>query len=98
MFAGGILLTITAALLGEFRGFRVRRLCRGKAWFALRLSDRRRFNHGIHGICLADPSRVADEGWDVCVRESGGRGVGGIFPRWRTIWRAHCSPGRYWCW
>ncbi len=34
MLAGGILLTITAALLGEFRGFHPAAVSRG-AWFAL---------------------------------------------------------------
>ncbi len=34
MLAGGILLTLTAALLGEFRGFRVQAVS-GKAWLAL---------------------------------------------------------------
>jgi len=34
MFAGGVLLTLTAALLGEFRGFRVQTVSRG-AWLAL---------------------------------------------------------------
>jgi drug/metabolite transporter (DMT)-like permease len=34
MLAGGVLLTLTAALLGEFRGFRVQAVSRG-AWLAL---------------------------------------------------------------
>jgi drug/metabolite transporter (DMT)-like permease len=34
MLAGGILLALTAALLGEFRGFRIQAVSRG-AWFAL---------------------------------------------------------------
>lgn len=34
MFAGGILLTITAAILGEFRGFHIETVSRG-AWLAL---------------------------------------------------------------
>jgi len=34
MFAGGVLLTLIAALLGEFRGFHVQAVSRG-AWFAL---------------------------------------------------------------
>ena len=34
MFSGGILLILTAALLGEFRGFRFEAVS-GKAWFAL---------------------------------------------------------------
>ena len=34
MFAGGVLLTITAALLGEFRGFHPQDVS-GKAWFSL---------------------------------------------------------------
>ena len=34
MLSGGILLTLTAALLGEFRGFRVQAVSSG-AWFAL---------------------------------------------------------------
>ncbi len=34
MFAGGVLLTLTAALLGEFHGFRLQTVS-GKAWFAL---------------------------------------------------------------
>ena len=34
MFAGGILLTLTAALLGEFRGFHIETVSRG-AWLAL---------------------------------------------------------------
>lgn len=34
MFAGGVLLTLTAALLGEFRGFHVQAVSRG-AWLAL---------------------------------------------------------------
>jgi len=34
MLAGGLLLTLTAALLGEFRGFHVQAVSRG-AWFAL---------------------------------------------------------------
>lgn len=34
MFAGGLLLTMVAALLGEFHGFRLQNIS-GKAWFAL---------------------------------------------------------------
>lgn len=34
MLAGGVLLTVTAAMLGEFRGFRVQAVS-GKAWLAL---------------------------------------------------------------
>jgi drug/metabolite transporter (DMT)-like permease len=34
MFAGGVLLTITAAVLGEFRGFQLQAVS-SKAWFAL---------------------------------------------------------------
>jgi drug/metabolite transporter (DMT)-like permease len=34
MLAGGVLLTLTAAMLGEFRGFRVQAIS-GKAWLAL---------------------------------------------------------------
>ncbi len=34
MFVGGILLALTAAMLGEFRGFEIRTVSRG-AWFAL---------------------------------------------------------------
>ena len=34
MLAGGVLLTLTAALLGEFRGFHVQAVSRG-AWLAL---------------------------------------------------------------
>ena len=34
MLAGGVFLTLTAALLGEFRGFRVQAVSRG-AWLAL---------------------------------------------------------------
>ncbi len=34
MLAGGILLALTAALLGEFRGFNIQMVSRG-AWFAL---------------------------------------------------------------
>jgi drug/metabolite transporter (DMT)-like permease len=34
MLAGGILLTLTAAMLGEFSGFRVRAVSTG-AWLAL---------------------------------------------------------------
>ena len=34
MLTGGVLLTLTAALLGEFRGFHVQTVSRG-AWFAL---------------------------------------------------------------
>ena len=34
MLAGGVLLTVTAALLGEFRGFHVQAVSRG-AWLAL---------------------------------------------------------------
>jgi drug/metabolite transporter (DMT)-like permease len=34
MLAGGVLLTLTAALLGEFRGFHVHQVSRG-AWLAL---------------------------------------------------------------
>ena len=34
MLAGGVLLTVTAALLGEFRGFHVQAVSRA-AWFAL---------------------------------------------------------------
>lgn len=34
MLAGGVLLTITAAMLGEFRGFHVQAVSRG-AWLAL---------------------------------------------------------------
>jgi drug/metabolite transporter (DMT)-like permease len=34
MLAGGVLLTLTAALLGEFRGFQVQEVS-GRAWFAL---------------------------------------------------------------
>src|SRR5216683_2250655 len=34
MLAGGVLLTMTAAMLGEFRGFHIRAVSSG-AWFAL---------------------------------------------------------------
>ena len=55
MLAGGILLALTAAILGEFRGFNIagglsRRLVRA------RLPDRSRLHRGVYRLCLAHPS------------------------------------------
>ena len=50
------------------------------------LSDYRGFNHRIHRLRLAAALRVADEGGNVCVRQSGGRGRFGIFSRRGSGW------------
>ncbi len=55
MLAGGFLLVITAALLGEFRGFHVQAVSL-KGLGCAGLSDRRGIDHRLHGLCLADSS------------------------------------------
>ena len=59
MLAGGVLLTLTAALLGEFRGFRVQAVSR-ECVVRAAVPDRRRVDHSLHRLRLADPSRIAD--------------------------------------
>jgi len=88
MLAGGVLLMLTAAVLGEFRGFHVQAVfARGMA--RVGVSDRGRINRGIYSVRLADSSRIADQGGNLCVCESGGRGAGGILPRRGSDRSAH---------
>ena len=55
MLAGGVLLLLTAALLGEFRGFHVQAVSR-EAWLALDIFNRGGIDRRLHGVCLAPSS------------------------------------------
>ncbi len=88
MLAGGLLLTVTAAALGEFRNFHPSSVSRGGVAVVV-VPDRSRVDYRIYRVCVADSSRIADQGWHVRVCESGGRGAGGIFSGWRSAGPAH---------
>src|ERR1039457_3679099 len=51
--------------------------------------DRGGIDHRLHGVCLAHSPRIANQGGNVRVRESGSRGAGGIFSGRRSDWSAH---------
>lgn len=89
MLAGGVLLTLTAALLGEFRGFHMQAVSRG-AWLALAylivVGSIVGFTAYVWLIHHESPTKVGD----TCVCESAGGGAGGIFPGRGSDWAANC--------
>jgi len=76
MLAGGILLTLTAAMLGEFKGFDVRAVSSG-AWLGVALLDLRRFDRCLHRLRVAHPPRIANQSWYLRVCQSSRRGSAG---------------------
>ena len=88
MLAGGVLLTLTARCTGRVSRLpRASGVARGVACAGL--FDCGGIDCGIHGVCLAHSSRIADQGRDLCLRKSRGRGVGGIFSGRGSDWPAH---------
>ena len=88
MLAGGVLLMLTAALLGEFRGFHVQAVSRD-AWLALAYLIVAGSIVGFTAYVWLHSSRIADQGRHLRVCESGGRGAGGIFSGRRSDRPAH---------
>ena len=75
MLTGGVLLLLSAALFGEFRGFRLEAVS-PQCVVRFGVSDRCRINHRLHGVCVADLSRVTDKSGDLCLCESRRCGAG----------------------
>ena len=79
MLLGGGFLGIAAASLGQLGGFHPAAVS-VKAWVALLYLIVPGIDHRIHRVCLADPARVAHQGGDLCLRQSGGGGAVGPLP------------------
>ena len=70
MLAGGVLLAVVAAARGEFRGLHLLHVSNA-AWLALLYLIFAGLDCRIHGVRVAAASRIADEGGNLCLRESG---------------------------
>ncbi len=92
MLIGGLMLLAAA---GVRRGIRAISSGGGvlRRVVGARVFDCRGIDHRFHGVCLVAASRFADEGWDVCVRQSGGGGADRIFSGRGSARCESCS----WC-
>ena len=90
MFSGGVLLTLAATGLGEFRGFRFQSVSLN-AWLALAYLTVAGSIIDCTLLTLADSSRVTQQGWHVRLCQPCGRGGRGIFSRRRIGWSANAA-------
>ena len=93
MLAGGLLLTAVSATLGEFSRFHPSAVSLG-AWLALLYLIVAGVDRWIYRLCLAHPSRIADEGGNLRLCEPGCGCAAGILSGRRSAWDAHRSGNR----
>src|SRR5580704_11359678 len=67
--------------ISQFSSFQ----CIARSLVRAGLLDRCGLDHWVYCVCVADSSRIADQGGDLRVREPGGGGAGWLFPRGRGV-------------
>ncbi len=95
MLAGGAMLAAVSAARGEWRGFNLSAVS-GPSLDRACLPDSCRLHRRIHSLRVAAASRIANQSWNLCVRQPRRGCNHRLFSRRRTSGRAH-RAGRSVC-